>query len=103
MIYDYENETHGAVHVIMSRMCRICHMFGVESTQSYQLTELRFQGSGKHNGSRRVSMLEIRVCTLINVQHKRSQVRSSPLPDARQPYCGLARQTYGGQGWQAGL
>jgi hypothetical protein len=44
MIYDYESETHGAVHVLISRMCRICHMFGVESTQSYQLTELRFQG-----------------------------------------------------------
>lgn len=64
MIYDYESETHAAVHVLISRMCHICHMFGVESTQSYQLTELRFQGSGKHNGSRRVSMLEIRVCTL---------------------------------------
>ena len=34
---------------------------------------------------------------------KRSRVQSSPLPDARLPYCGLARQTYGGQGWQAGF
>ena len=44
MIYDYESETHGAVHVVILRMCRICHRFGVESTQSYQLTECRFQG-----------------------------------------------------------
>jgi len=64
MIYDYEHDAYGAVYVVISRVCHICYMFGVESTQSYQLTEFRFQGSEKHNGSRRVSMLEIRVCTL---------------------------------------
>lgn len=82
MIYDYENETHAAVHVVMlvmSRVCHICHMFGVELTQSYQLTEFRFLGSEKHNSSRTLSMLEIRVCTLTNVQLKRSQVQSFPM------------------------
>ena len=43
MIYDYENETHGVVHVVMLKVCHICYMFGVESTQSYQLTEFRFR------------------------------------------------------------
>ena len=79
MIYDYENETHAAVHVVISRVCHICHMFGVELTQSHQLTEFRFLGSEKHNSSRTLSMLEIRVCTLINVQLKRSQVQSFPM------------------------
>ena len=41
MLYDYVSETHGAVHVVMLKVCHICHMFGVESTQSYQLTEFR--------------------------------------------------------------
>jgi len=41
MIYDYENETHVALHLVMSRVCHICHIFRVALTQSYQLIEFR--------------------------------------------------------------
>jgi hypothetical protein len=68
MIYDYENETHMAVHLVISRVCHICHIFRVELTQSYQLTESRFQGSEKYSASRALSVPAIPLCTLTRGQ-----------------------------------
>ena len=68
MIYDYENETQVAVHLVMSRVCHICHIFRVALTQSYQLTESRFQGSERYSASRALSVPAILLCTLTRVQ-----------------------------------
>ena len=68
MIYDYENESQVAVHLVMFKVCHIFHIFRVELTQSHQLTESRFQGSEKYSASRALSVPTIPLCILTRGQ-----------------------------------